>query len=98
MCEPITADLEGNERVTVRDLPGCQMASTIHIGPFEGLSEAYGTFVTWIEKNGYRIIGPNREIYLRSFEAWLRSVGVCDRDSIPGDKSVMQTEVAGILV
>ena len=66
MCEPITAELEGNERITVRDLPGCQMASTIHIGPFEGLSEAYGAFLTWIEQNGYRIVGPNREIYLRN--------------------------------
>jgi len=68
VCEPIAGDLEGDERVSVRHLPGCQMASTIHIGPFEGLSEAYGTFVTWIERNGFRIVGPNREIYLRSFE------------------------------
>ncbi len=45
VCEPITADLAGNERVTVRDLSGAQMASTIHIGPFEGLSEAYGAFL-----------------------------------------------------
>ncbi len=68
VCEPITDELQGNERVAVRELPGGQMASMIHIGPFEGLSEAYGVFLGWIEQNGYRIVGPNREIYLRSYE------------------------------
>ncbi len=42
------------------------MASAIHRGPYSGFAEAYGALMQWIASNGYRIVGPNREIYLRS--------------------------------
>jgi effector-binding domain-containing protein len=38
----------------------------IHQGPYENLNSAYQAFMAWIQANGYRIAGPNREIYLRS--------------------------------
>ena len=66
VCEPIDVDLEGDDRVTVRELPGGQMASMLHIGPYETLSEAYPVIIGWIMENGYRITGSGREIYVRN--------------------------------
>ena len=33
-------------------------------GAFNTLNQAYSALVAWIEANGYRIAGPNREVYL----------------------------------
>lgn len=67
VCEPVEADLDDAGPERVYDLPAVpQMASTIHHGPYEGLSAAYQAFMAWIQANGYRIAGPNREIYLRN--------------------------------
>jgi effector-binding domain-containing protein len=41
------------------------MASTIHTGPFTGFASAYADLLKWIDANGYRINGPDRQIYLR---------------------------------
>lgn len=38
---------------------------TIHHGPLTTISEAYNAIAKWIKANGYRIFGPNREVYLR---------------------------------
>lgn len=64
VCEPIAAGLSESKRVRVRTLPGAQVASAVHRGPYQTLSEAIESIVQWIENNGYRITGPEREIYL----------------------------------
>jgi effector-binding domain-containing protein len=67
VCEPVDAPLDDTGSVRIYNLPAVsQMASTIHHGSYEGLSAAYQAFMTWIQANGYRIAGPNREIYLRN--------------------------------
>ena len=66
VCEPIDIDLEGNERVSIRELPGGQMASMMHVGPYDTLSEAYPVLIAWIKQNGYRIVDSGREIYIRN--------------------------------
>ncbi len=67
VCEPVDAPLDDTGPVRVVDLPAVpQMASTIHHGSYDGLSAAYQAFMAWIQSNGYRIAGPNREIYLRN--------------------------------
>jgi effector-binding domain-containing protein len=62
---PITANSQGNSRFQVKEIPGGEMACTVHHGDYEGLSQAYTALIGWIEANGYRIVGPNREIYLQ---------------------------------
>ena len=64
VCEPVAPGLGESKRVRVRILPGTQMASAVHRGPYQTLGEAIETIVQWIESNGYRITGPEREIYL----------------------------------
>lgn len=64
VCEPVTPGLAESNRVRVRSLPETQMACSVHRGPYQTMSETIETTVQWIEANGYRIIGPEREIYL----------------------------------
>lgn len=57
--------VKGNERIKVYDLPGLEaIACLIHHGSYETISQAYATLVSWIEANGYKITGANREVYI----------------------------------
>ncbi len=53
-----------NGRIKVYELPGAQMASVVHHGSYNTFNVAYGAALKWIEANGYKIVGPNREVYL----------------------------------
>jgi effector-binding domain-containing protein len=44
------------------------MACVVHHGPFTTIGEAYTAIMKWIEANGYRCVGPVREVYLREAE------------------------------
>jgi len=50
--------------LTVYQLPEATVASVIHNGAFNRVSEAYEALLRWIEANGYRPAGPAREIFL----------------------------------
>ena len=64
---PVNGDLEIEEPITVRELPGEDtVASMIHRGPYENIGEAYQALMTWCEANGYELAGPDRELYLAS--------------------------------
>ena len=57
--------LVDGEQVKVSQLPAVEtMASVIHHGSFSTLNLAYNSILKWIEANGYRISGPNRELNL----------------------------------
>jgi DNA-binding transcriptional MerR regulator len=51
-------------RMCVHELPATMVASTIHHGAYITLNAAHEAVARWIEANGYRISGPDREIYL----------------------------------
>lgn len=65
VCEPIDVPLTETRRVKVHTLPEMEVAAAIHRGPYETLGQATGEVIRWIEDNGYRITGPEREIYIR---------------------------------
>jgi effector-binding domain-containing protein len=46
-------------------LPAAEVASAVHRGPYTELGPAIEAVLKWTEANGYRIIGPEREIYLQ---------------------------------
>lgn len=52
------------EHVKVYELPAATMASVVHKGAYNTFNRAYEAIGRWIETNGYKIVGPNREIYL----------------------------------
>jgi DNA-binding transcriptional MerR regulator len=63
---PIQSPVPETDRVKVHTLPGVEtVASTIHHGPFATLGQAHGAVMQWAEANGYKIVGPDREIYLQ---------------------------------
>ncbi|MGI8586683.1 MAG: MerR family transcriptional regulator [Chloroflexia bacterium] len=62
---PLQGNLPEGDGVRVHELPAAMMACTVHHGSFDGLSSAYNTLMGWIEANGYRVAGPNREVYLQ---------------------------------
>ncbi|OGO13032.1 MAG: transcriptional regulator [Chloroflexi bacterium RBG_13_66_10] len=51
-------------RVKVYELPGATVASLVHRGTYGSIDQAYAALMGWIEANGYRLAGPDREIYL----------------------------------
>jgi effector-binding domain-containing protein len=63
---PITGNAATTQKIKINQLPEVeQMACIIHKGAYENFNQAYKALMTWIETNGYQIIGPNREIYLK---------------------------------
>jgi inorganic pyrophosphatase len=55
--------IEGNARVELGELPGGDVATTIHIGPYEGLVVAYAALVEWIRDHGRQETGAPWEVY-----------------------------------
>jgi DNA-binding transcriptional MerR regulator len=51
-------------RMKVHELPAATMAATVHHGPYNTIGDAHEAVITWIEANGYRIAGPDRELNL----------------------------------
>jgi DNA-binding transcriptional MerR regulator len=62
---PVDRALPNGDRVRVYELPGGTFASAVHHGDFENFGVLHQAVLKWIGANGYRIIGPSREIYLR---------------------------------
>jgi DNA-binding transcriptional MerR regulator len=72
VCIAISSDTADIHGLNIQILPEVEtMASTIHKGPFTGFAGAYAGLLKWIDANGYRVVGPDREIYLRLPEAGL---------------------------
>ena len=67
---PLEGRMRGSARVTVHELPGsATVASVVNQGSYDRISDAYRALMAWTQANGYRIGGPNREVYLQSFES-----------------------------
>jgi effector-binding domain-containing protein len=62
---PIDRQVPGTERIAVYELPPTQVAAAVHQGAFENFTRVHATLLDWVEANGYRIVGPYREIYIQ---------------------------------
>jgi DNA-binding transcriptional MerR regulator len=61
----IDRPLPGTERVKVYELPPTQVAAVVHHGDFEEFTQGHAALLEWIDANGYQIVGPYREIYIK---------------------------------
>ena len=77
VCQPYTGPAPADPKVTVHDLPGGLMASTVHHGPYATLSQAYDALLPWIKENGYRVSGPARDVYLKSTTSGNQNDSAC---------------------
>lgn len=70
VAAPFAGTLPAHPRVRERTLPAePALACTVHQGPYEEIRHAYRALLGWIEANGYRVAGPDREVYLRGPES-----------------------------
>ena len=63
VCLPISGKVKGEGEVKGKELERGAFACITHSGPSEKLPEAYQELLKWIEENGYRIVGPSREVH-----------------------------------
>jgi effector-binding domain-containing protein len=61
---PVAVPIAATTKVASRVLPAMTVAHTLHIGPYEKLSEAYRAVSTWITDHGFAVAGPIEERYL----------------------------------
>jgi DNA-binding transcriptional MerR regulator len=61
---PVDRGLPSSDEVNVYELPGGTFATAVHHGDFSEFTQLHPVLLRWIEANGYRIVGPSREIYL----------------------------------
>ena len=54
----------GNDTIEFSELSAEKAISVEHLGPFQGLGEAYAFAVNWVKENGYEISGAIRERYI----------------------------------
>ncbi|HXD11799.1 MAG TPA: MerR family transcriptional regulator [Anaerolineales bacterium] len=62
---PIDRPIKGSDKVKVYELPPTQVAAVIHQGNFADFTQGHAALLEWIDANGYKIVGPYREIYIR---------------------------------
>jgi effector-binding domain-containing protein len=67
--DAVAGALTGDGKVKISHMPEAQMACVIHKGPYTDFGLAYAALGAWVESNGFRICGPNREIYLAGPES-----------------------------
>jgi len=64
VCAPVEPGAEAGEGVRLEEIPGGRVATTIHVGLYRAVSQAYTALQKWMTDNGRRPAGPPREIYL----------------------------------
>ena len=64
VCMPVVPGAQGGDRVTVEEVPGGLVASTVHVGPYSEIGGAYTALQKWMTDNGRRPAGMVREVYL----------------------------------
>jgi effector-binding domain-containing protein len=60
---PVAAPVTPAGRVKPGQWPAMRVARTVYQGPYEGLGEAWGAFLKWIESNGHRSAPDLYECY-----------------------------------
>lgn len=55
LCDPAAA---------TNKLPAVRIAGLTHVGPYDGLEDAYAAVFTWLNEHGYQGTFPTREISL----------------------------------
>jgi effector-binding domain-containing protein len=61
ICDSSGPDAKG---LGFRCLEETTVASIIHKGPFSTIGDTYKALISWIDNNGYKIIGSPEEVYL----------------------------------
>jgi len=63
-CVPVTGHPPVHGAIAIRMVEGGEFATTLHVGPYERLGDAYAALSGWVAAHGLSAIGPVREHYL----------------------------------
>lgn len=69
VCLPVASRFVPEGEVRSRILPGGKVVTLLHEGGFDRIGESYQKVAEWIEEEGYRVIGPPREVYIEGPES-----------------------------
>jgi len=61
---PVASPVAPSGRVNPGEWPAMKVVRTVYQGPYEGLGEAWGEFIEWIETNGLKTTDDLWECYL----------------------------------
>ena len=80
VCMPVVPGATGGQQVALEEVPGGTVASTVHVGAYNGVGKAYVALQKWMTDNGRRPAGMVREIYLN------------DPDSVPAEELLTEID------
>jgi effector-binding domain-containing protein len=60
---PATRPIEGDGDVQPSELPGGQVAVTMHVGPYEQMEPGYAALASWVGEHGGELAGDAWEVY-----------------------------------
>lgn len=82
VCLPVTGDVTGDDKVTVKELPACIVAFATVKGPYHKIPAHYSEILAWLSAQGMETVAPPREVYIKHPDAQGR-----------GDPSEFLTEI-----
>lgn len=65
---PVARVMEGDGQILPSSLPGGEVATTVHVGPYEGVGTTYDALLRSLNEAGWRISGSFWESYLNGPE------------------------------
>jgi effector-binding domain-containing protein len=77
ICVPVASPVTAAGRVRPGEWPAMKVARTNYRGPYEGLGDAWGEFMDWIETNGHKPAPDLYERYVLGPESGPDSAGWC---------------------
>lgn len=64
VCVPVLAPFANEGDVRSRILPAGKYLVIVHEGSYDGIKDSYAELLRYAQEEGYRIIGPPREVYI----------------------------------
>lgn len=61
---PVPPGIQGKGRIKAGTLPGGEVVSTVHVGPYHSLPDAGAALTAWAKAHGRAAAGPNWELYV----------------------------------
>ena len=63
-CMPVKGG-QSRDGIEVRELPAARCVSLLHQGPYDQLSRSYEKALAYVKEQGYTLVAPCREVYLK---------------------------------
>jgi len=61
---PVSKSLPSKHDIKASEIPGGQVATCLHTGPYSKIEPAYNALSQWMKENGYEATGVAYEMYL----------------------------------